>query len=88
MNQSYVKQARMNKLKWGIPYPGIISNSAQAAQISSNKALMKRLIKQWNRWCEGDFTSPVLEMKPSANIENPADVLRERQAYSRIHRES
>ena len=57
----HIQQAQLNLLRWGIPYPGIIKTPADADAYFSNKARVKRLCRQWNRWCDGDFSEEIVE---------------------------
>lgn len=57
----HINHALMNKLRWGIPYPSPIACDADALKIFSNKARVDRLIKQWNRWCDQDYSQPLAE---------------------------
>jgi hypothetical protein len=57
----HIKYAQMHKLRWGVPYPSPIASDAEGQKIFSNKARVKRLIAQWNRWCDGDFSKDIIE---------------------------
>ena len=57
----HIKYAQMHKLRWGVPYPSPIASQKAGEEIFSNKARVNRLVAQWNRWCEGDFSKEITE---------------------------